>query len=146
MTRSKAGARTVALAATTLAVTGLAWAGQAAESGVRQAQAHASAEARSPEVLVVAFHADWCLPCLRLEAVTFSSPEVREAARGVLMVKADVTDEAGEASRDGRPRFAVEALPAVVFLDAQRRDLGETERLDPTHPAFERGIPLACCR
>jgi len=92
MTRSKAGARTVALAATTLAVTGLAWAGQAAESGVRQAQAHASAEARSPEVLIVAFHADWCPACRAL------GPKMKEGVfpeiqgEPYLLVKLDLTE------------------------------------------------------
>jgi thiol:disulfide interchange protein DsbD len=76
--------------------------------------------------VMIDFYADWCLPCKELDALTFSRPEVREAARRIAMVKADVMLDSTEASRDGLNRFAVEGVPTVVFLDGQgqeRRDL-----------------------
>lgn len=75
--------------------------------------------------VLIDFYADWCLPCKELDAMTFSRPEVREAARDVLMVKADVTLDSSEASRDGLERFAVEGVPTIVFLDSQGRERGD---------------------
>lgn len=79
--------------------------------------------------VVIDFWADWCLPCKEMDAFTFSRPEVREAARRIVMIKADVTLDSTEASRHGLERFEVEGVPTVVFLDGQgreRRDLRVT--------------------
>jgi len=92
MTRTKAGALTAALAATTLAVTGLAFAQHPGHSGMQQTQARADEKARSPEVLVVAFHADWCPACQTLGPKMMKGvfPEIKDEP--YLLVKLDLTD------------------------------------------------------
>ena len=82
------------------------------------------AQAEGQPVLID-FYADWCVPCKELDVVTFSRTEVRAAATRIVMVKADVTLESSEASRDGLARFAVEGVPTVVFLDAEGREQKE---------------------
>ncbi len=72
--------------------------------------------------VVIDFYADWCLPCKEMDIVTFSSAEVLEAAGRMLMIKADVTLDSMEASLEGVPRFHVEGVPTVVFLDAEGRE------------------------
>lgn len=92
MTRNKAAVLTAALAATTLAITGLAFAQQPGHSGMQHTQTRADAKARSPEVLVVAFHADWCPACQALGPKMMKSvfPEIKDEP--YLLVKLDLTD------------------------------------------------------
>jgi thiol:disulfide interchange protein len=92
MTKNKAAALAAALAATTLAVTSLAFAQQPGHSGTQQTETIADAKARAPEVLVVAFHADWCAKCQTLGPKMMQSvfPEIK--AEPYLLVKLDLTD------------------------------------------------------
>ena len=72
--------------------------------------------------VVIDFYADWCLPCKEMDLVTFSRSEVLEAAGPMVMIKADVTLDSTEASREAVPHFQVEGVPTVVFLDAEGRE------------------------
>ena len=72
--------------------------------------------------VVIDFYADWCLPCKEMDLVTFSQAEVLEAAGRMVMIKADVTLETMKATREAVPRFGVEGVPTVVFLDGEGRE------------------------
>lgn len=66
--------------------------------------------------------------------MTFSRAEVRQATAYIVMVKADVTLESSEASREGLRRFQVEGVPTVVFLDtegSERRELRVASFVEP---------------
>lgn len=92
MTRINAAALTAALAATTLVITGLAFAQQPGHSGPQQTEAIADAKARAPEVLVVAFHADWCAKCQTLGPKMMKSVFPAIKGEPYLLVKLDFTD------------------------------------------------------
>jgi len=92
MARIKAATLTAALAVTTLAATGLAVAQHSGHSGMQKSESRADALARSPEVLVVAFHADWCPNCKTLGPKMMNGvfPEIKDEP--YLLVKLDLTD------------------------------------------------------
>lgn len=92
MIRSKSRTLMAAAAVTTLAVTGLAFAQQSTQSQMQRAQAHSEAKARSPEVIMVVFHADWCPNCKTLGPKMMKEvfPEIK--AEPYLLVKLDLTD------------------------------------------------------
>jgi thiol-disulfide isomerase/thioredoxin len=92
MTRIKAKTLSAALAMTTFAVTGLALAQHSGRSGMQGTAARAQAKARSPEVLIVDFYADWCPLCQKLTPKLAGQvfPEIKKEP--YLFVKLDQTD------------------------------------------------------
>ena len=105
MTRRIKATTAAALAATTLAATGLAVAQHSSQQSGQHNRSRAESGARSPEVLVVAFHADWCGKCQTLGPKMMKSvfPEIRDEP--YLLVKLDMTDQ------DSRqPEYMLSAL------------------------------------
>lgn len=83
--------------------------------------------------VVIDFSADWCLPCKELEHKTFSHPEVVEAARAVVPLRADLTHAGSEAVKKLRAEYDIRGVPTVVFIDAsgkERRELRAVEFID----------------
>jgi thiol:disulfide interchange protein DsbD len=83
--------------------------------------------------VVIDFSADWCLPCKELEHKTFNQPEVIEAARAVVALKADLTEHGSLDVRALREKFDIRGVPTIVFIDAagsERTDLRAVEFID----------------
>ncbi|HEU4366096.1 MAG TPA: cytochrome c biogenesis protein CcdA, partial [Candidatus Krumholzibacteria bacterium] len=83
--------------------------------------------------VVIDFSADWCLPCKELEHRTFNQPEVVEAARGIVPLKADLTEHGSPEVRAVRRKFNIRGVPTIVFIDAagaERTDLRAVEFID----------------
>jgi len=76
-------------------------------------EARAVAAERDTLVLVD-FYTDWCSWCRRLEADTFSDPEVRDALAGMVAIKVNA-EKGGEELAE---QLGVGSYPTIVFLDA----------------------------
>jgi thiol:disulfide interchange protein DsbD len=96
------------------AVVGIDWMPYA-ESALAQA-----AEQGKP--VVIDFSADWCLPCKELEHQTFNQPEVIDAAKGFVSLKADLTQHGSPEVRELRRKFDIRGVPTIVFIDAAGRE------------------------
>ena len=82
------------VAALALPVAGLSFAGLSASADASGlSQPSRSEAARTPELVLVKFHADWCPNCRALNA-PFASLTEELAEKGVLFVKLDRTDKA----------------------------------------------------
>ncbi|MDX1656278.1 MAG: protein-disulfide reductase DsbD, partial [Candidatus Competibacteraceae bacterium] len=68
------------------------------------------------------FYADWCVSCKELERYTFSAPQVRAELKNFRLLQTDVTanDPADQALLQ---RFGLIGPPAILFFDAQGREL-----------------------
>ncbi len=78
------------------------------------------------QYVLIDFAADWCLPCKELDHRTFSHPEVADAARDVVTLRADLTQSASTEVARLRSEFSIKGVPTVVFLDKngnEREDL-----------------------
>lgn len=71
---------------------------------------------REGEPVMIDFYADWCIPCLELDRVTFTDPSIIESANSFVRLKADMTQYESEESRALRERFEIAGVPTVLFL------------------------------
>jgi thiol:disulfide interchange protein DsbD len=92
-----------------------------------------SAATTDSRPVVIDFSADWCLPCKELDHRTFSQPEVIEAARSVVPLRADLTRSSSAEVQKLREQYKIRGVPTVVFIDSrgkERTDLRVVEFVD----------------
>lgn len=74
---------------------------------------------------IIAFHADWCQPCLWVEGVTMTDPTVVSLLnQGYATVKADLDDPEGFQLFQ---RYAVTVLPTLIVFQADGKILERIE-------------------
>ena len=96
------------------AAAGIAW-----EPYAESALAHAVEQGKP---VVIDFSADWCLPCKELEHQTFNQPEVIDASKGFVSLKADLTQHGSPEVRELRRKFDIRGVPTIIFIDAMGRE------------------------
>jgi thiol:disulfide interchange protein DsbD len=67
------------------------------------------------------FYADWCTSCKEMQRFTFADPQVREALKHVLLLRADVTANSA-ADRALLSQFQIYGPPTIAFYDSQGRE------------------------
>lgn len=81
---------------------------------------HAFAEAKaSQRPILVDVWAVWCVPCKAMDETTYRDPAVVLAMTGFVPLKVD-----HDSSATFCERYGVEILPAVLYLDAEGREIG----------------------
>ncbi|MGE5387182.1 MAG: protein-disulfide reductase DsbD [Betaproteobacteria bacterium] len=68
------------------------------------------------------FWASWCVECKKMERETFTDPAIRQRLAGFNLVQADVTESNAD-SQALLTRFKLYGPPAIVFFDAQGREV-----------------------
>lgn len=63
------------------------------------------------------FYADWCIPCLELDRVTFTDRRVIGATEDFTRLKVDLTQFDSEEAEALRNQYNVAGVPTIVFLD-----------------------------
>jgi len=86
--------------------------------GLKQALALAKANGQT---VMLDFSADWCISCKEMESFTFSDSKVQNALKGVLLLKADVTDN-DAADQALLKHFAIFGPPAIMFFDKNSQE------------------------
>lgn len=84
-------------------------------------KAIADADARGQTVMLD-FYADWCVSCKEMEHYTFMDPRVIEALNGVVLLKADVTENS-EQNTLLMKHFNLVGPPATLFFGADGEEL-----------------------
>jgi thiol:disulfide interchange protein DsbD len=74
--------------------------------------------------IVMDFYADWCIPCLELERVTFVDPEVIRELDDFVRLKVDLTNFDSEESEALRRQFDIIGVPTIVFINATGQEVG----------------------
>ena len=82
--------------------------------------------AQAQEKLVLLdFYADWCIPCLELDHITFADERVIRATEDFVRIKVDLTRYDSPESEALRERFDVVGVPTLVFLDRNGEEIHE---------------------
>jgi thiol:disulfide interchange protein DsbD len=75
--------------------------------------------------VVLDFTADWCVPCLELDRITFTDPDVISALEPYRTIKVDLTDYESPEAEALRKKFDVAGVPTIVFLDGEGNEIEE---------------------
>lgn len=75
--------------------------------------------------VVLDFTADWCVPCLELDRITFTNPDVIAALQPYRTIKVDLTDYGSPEAEALRKQFDVAGVPTIIFLDDEGNEIEE---------------------
>lgn len=73
--------------------------------------------------IVLDFYADWCIPCLELDQVTFVDEGVIEALNKFKRFKVDLTNFDSEESEILRQQFDIIGVPTIVFIGSNGQEV-----------------------
>ncbi|MCH8494882.1 MAG: thioredoxin family protein [Balneolales bacterium] len=85
--------------------------------------------------IVLDFYADWCIPCLELDRVTFVNPDVINELDDFVRLKVDLTNFDSPESEELRQQFNIIGVPTIVFIDVTGEEVNRarvTGFLNPT--------------
>lgn len=81
---------------------------------------------RDGQPVLVDVYADWCIPCVEMDHVTFRNARVVQALASVRSLRIDATTEVSPDGEAFLERFRVYGVPATLFFDRtghERKDL-----------------------
>lgn len=73
--------------------------------------------------VIMDFYADWCIPCLELDRVTFTDPDVIDATQEFVRLKVDMTQYDSERSEALREQFEIAGVPTIVFINSNGEEV-----------------------
>lgn len=75
--------------------------------------------------IIMDFYADWCIPCLELERITFTDPAVITSTDNMVKLKVDLTHFDSPQSEQLRKEYSVAGVPSIVFINESGREVRE---------------------
>ncbi len=85
--------------------------------------------------VVVAFGADWCLPCRKIEQIMNDAAVFGLMVQSFVPLHIDIT-ELTEPAEALQTKYRAPTLPAVIFVDAAGRELDRYYRKAPSAESF----------
>lgn len=85
--------------------------------------------------IVLDFYADWCIPCLELDRVTFVDEGVIEALDRFERFKVDLTNFDSEESEQLRQQFDIVGVPTIVFIGSNGTEVRGARVIGFLNPA-----------
>ncbi|MFU8860873.1 MAG: cytochrome c biogenesis protein CcdA [Cyclonatronaceae bacterium] len=79
--------------------------------------------ANNNQAVILDFYADWCIPCLELDQITFTDPAVIDATSPFMRLKVDLTQFDSPESEELRRQYEIAGVPTIVFLDGQGNEI-----------------------
>ena len=89
---------------------------------------------RSGRPTLVDVYADWCIPCVEMDHVTFRHPEVVRALAAVNTLRLDVTESVSPDGERLLEHYQIFGAPTVLLFDRTGRERGELRLLGFVQP------------
>jgi thiol:disulfide interchange protein DsbD len=89
---------------------------------------------KSNKPVIINFHADWCLPCIKLNQKTFNHSDFIRAAKHFTLIQVDLTERNEPKHEALIEKYKISGVPTVIFLDKggnERKDLRVEAFLSP---------------
>ena len=77
---------------------------------------------RATQPILIDIYADWCLPCVEMDHVTFRQPAVVDALASVATLRVDATREVSEEAERLLQRHQIYGAPTILFFDRTGRE------------------------
>ena len=84
--------------------------------------------------ILVDIYADWCLPCVEMDHVTFRNPDVAQALAGVAALRLDVTSEVSPDGEKLLERYRIYGAPTLLLFDRSGREHPELRQTGLVKP------------
>ena len=97
------------------------------EAALEQAQ-------RAGEPVLIDVYADWCIPCVEMDHVTFRNPRVVDALASVRTLRIDATTNVSDEGQAFLDRMRIFGLPAILFFDRTGHERQELRLLGFASP------------
>jgi thioredoxin:protein disulfide reductase len=85
--------------------------------------------------VVMDFYADWCIPCMELERITFVDPQVIDRLDEFVRLKVDLTNFDSEESEALRQKFDIIGVPTIVFINENAQEVRSARVIGFLNPA-----------
>jgi thiol:disulfide interchange protein DsbD len=90
---------------------------------------------RAGRPVLIDIYADWCVPCVEMDHVTFRHPDVVRALSEVTTMRLDVTSDVSPEGERLLERYRVYGAPTVLFFDRTGQERTELRLLGFVKPA-----------
>ena len=89
---------------------------------------------REHRPMIIDLYADWCIPCVEMDHVTFRHPDVVQALSSVATLRLDVTSDVPPDGERLIDRHDVAGVPTVLLFDREGREHRDLRVEGPVGP------------
>ncbi|MEX0684465.1 MAG: cytochrome c biogenesis protein CcdA [Balneolales bacterium] len=85
--------------------------------------------------IIMDFYADWCIPCIELDRLTFTDPAVIQSTENMVRLKVDLTHFDSPESENLRQKYSVAGVPSIVFINSSGEEVHKARVVGFLKPA-----------
>ncbi|MEX0780765.1 MAG: cytochrome c biogenesis protein CcdA [Balneolales bacterium] len=84
--------------------------------------------------IVMDFYADWCIPCLELDRMTFTDETVINSTADMVKLKVDLTHFDSPEAEQLRKEYSIAGVPSIVFINESGEEVRDARVIGFLNP------------